>query len=383
MRNAYLPAALIAGLFALLVSACSDGSPDTTEAPAPSAPATITPQPTPSPTPTEERSLSAETPTPPPSSPVPNSRQPDTLYGIAGLVPPNFPDSSDQDFLTLLREVEDLGGTIGNYAPLGDLAQNQEVGVAAGLRVLPVTGFHQDDDGGLHVTVDFADESARRAFLEEIRDFVDEYRPTYLGIGNEVNRVWEANPTAFEAWVAALPEIVNAVHEVDPDTQVFATFQYEFLVGHDAITGSGREANWTPLERAAAHLDLVAFTSYPYFGYETPEEVPADYYAAIAQHTDRPVGFTEIGWPSAPIEPLEGTSVSTLGGTPEEQAAFVGRLGALLEPVDPRFAMWVWAYDTPAVGPTFESLGLSSQQGEPKPALDAWRDLIAGKAGAG
>jgi len=120
----------------------------------------------------------------------------------------------------------------------------------------------------------------------------------------------------------------------------------------------------------------VAFTSYPYFGFESPEDIPDDYYAAVSAHTDRPVGFTELGWPSAPIAPLIGSSLEGLGGTPEEQVAFVSRLGPLLAPVAPEFAMWVWAYDTAAVGPSFESLGLSTADGEAKPTLAAWKAFV-------
>jgi len=297
-------------------------------------------------------------------------------FGIAGLVPPNFPTSTDEDWLEFFGTVSILGGTVGNYSQISDLARNQEVGVAAGLEVLPVTGFHQDADGGLVVTVDFADPTERDAFLDELLAFVAEFRPPYLGVGNEVNRVWEDDPEAFDAWVAVLPEIVAAIHQVSPGTQIFVTFQYEFLIGRDDITGANRVEDWTPFEAVAPHLDLVAFTSYPYFGAQDPADLPDDYYAAIAERTDGPVGFTELGWPSEAIEPLVGTPVEGLGGTPEEQAAFVERLDSLLEPLALAFAMWVWAYDTPAVDPTFASLGFSSPAGEPKPAFEGWRALV-------
>lgn len=301
------------------------------------------------------------------------------LYGIAGLIPPNFPASTDADYLAFFAALPALGGTVGNYAPLDDLADNQEVGIAAGLQVLPVTGFHREVDGALEVTVDFGDAAQRESFIDGLVDFVETYRPPYLGVGNEVNRVWEADPAAFDAWAAALPEIVDAVHEASPRTAVFATFQYEFLAGLDTITGEGRVEDWTPFDIAAPYLDLVAFTSYPYFAFEAPSDVPSDYYAAIREHTDRPVGFTELGWPSAPIRPLEGSPLAGLGGSPEEQEAFIARLEELLAPVAPKFALWVWAYDTPAVDSTFESLGLSSQRAEAKPALDAWRAFVGTK----
>jgi len=376
MRRALAAVALLA----IILAGCgSDQEPPL--AATPSEVATATPAPSTPSADTEDTAPTtvtavSETPTPTSATAGMSAGPRAPRYGIAGLVPPNFPDSSDADWLTFFAALPNLGGAVGNYSQVADLLQNQEVGLAAGLDVLPVTGFHQDQNGGLEVTVDFTNPVERAIFLDAIVGFATDYRPPYLGVGNEVNRVWEEDPAAFEAWVAALPEIVDAVRAASPGTQVFATFQYEFLRGLDEITGAGRVEDWTPLEVAAPHLDLVAFTSYPYFAYDTPDELPADYYAAIAQHTDRPVGFTELGWPSAGIEPLAGSVVEGLGGTPEEQSAFIERLDALLEPVDPAFAMWVWAYDTSAVGPTFESLGLSEEGGEPKPALEAWQSFV-------
>lgn len=318
----------------------------------------------------------SDTPTPTAVAGTPSAAPDATTFGIAGLIPPNFPASSDADWRTFFEAVGDLGGTVGNYAQVDDLARNQQVALAGGLDVLPVTGFHGDVADGIRITTDFSDPAQRDAFLATLLAFVEAYRPPYLGVGNEVNRVWELEPAAFDAWVAALPAIVEAVHATSPETRVFATFQYEFLRGRDALTGAGRAEDWTPFEVVAPHLDLVAFTSYPFFGAEDPTDLPDDYYAVIAEHTDLPVGFTELGWPSAPIAPLIGSAVEDLGGTPEEQQRFVERLEALLAPLGPRFAMWVWVYDTPGLGPVFESLGLASADESPKPAFEAWRALI-------
>lgn len=316
------------------------------------------------------------------STPSPGIDPQERLHGIASIIPPNFPTPSEDDWREFLGALPDLGELAGNYAGwsaqtgFADLERNGELlDSVEGVAVLYGTGFHQDAGAEVALTVDFADPAQAQQFTDDLVAFVTAHRPLLLGIGNEVNRVWEADPQAFEAWAAALPGMVDAIHAVAPETQVFVTFQYEFLRGGGAITGVTREPQWDLLDAVTGAVDLVAFTTYPFFDYETPEALPDDYYTEGAIRAGIPVAFTEIGWPSAPIEPLEGSPLAGLGGTPEEQAAFIDRLPALLRDVSPAFLMWAWPFDTEAVGPTFDSLGLAWSDGTHKPAWEEWVDL--------
>lgn len=304
-----------------------------------------------------------------------------TAYGIAGLIAPNFPNSTADDYRTFFSALPRLGGWVGTYASwtpeagVPDIARSQrQVGEQFGYQTLPIVGFHQDLHPGLRLLVDFADPAQVADFTADLVAFAAEVRPPFLGIGNEVNRIHEDEPAAFDAWVEALPAIVEAIHAASPDTRVFVTFQYEFMRGAGLLSGRQRDEQWHLLDRIAPHLDIVAFTTYPFFDYETPEALPADYYEVALERAGKPVAFSEVGWPSEPLTPAP---TSALGGTPEEQAAFIARLGTLLAGVDPAFVMWAWAYDTSAVGPPFESLALHDVAGTPKPALEAWRALIA------
>ncbi|GMU41139.1 MAG: hypothetical protein AMXMBFR23_20050 [Chloroflexota bacterium] len=301
-------------------------------------------------------------------------------YGIAGLVPPHHPAPQEADYLAFFEALEGLGGWVGTYVAwtpeegVPEAVRTQpEVGRRYGYRTLPIVGFHRDVAGGVALTVDFADPAQVDAYTDALVDLVQTLQPPFLGVGNEVNRIWEDDPAGYEAWVRALPGITDAVRAASPDTRVFVTFQYEFLRGAGAISGEAREPQWALLDGVRDALDLIAFTTYPYFDFGTPDAIPADYYAEAAARAGTPVAFTEVGWPSAP---LAVATASPLGGTPEEQAAFIERLSLLLDGVEPAFVMWVWAYDSPATGPLFESLGLSTNDGTPKPALDAWRRFL-------
>lgn len=326
----------------------------------------------------------AVTTTPAPSTPAaPATPTPHGFAGIAGLIPPHFPDASADDWRAFYTTLPALGGWVGAYAawtPDGGtpaIARTQvDVGTQFGFRVLPVVGFHQDTHPGVRLTVQFADPADVARFAAGLAALASDTQPPYLGIGNEVNRVWEDDPVAFDAFVDALPDVVAAIHEASPDTRVFVTLQYEFLRGAGALSGTPRRPQWALLDRLTPHLDLIAFTTYPFFDYATPDAIPDDYYREAAGRAGIPIAFSEVGWPSAPLAAAPG---SALGGTPEEQAAFIERLATLLEPAGAAFAMWAWAYDTPAVGSPFESLGLHDGEGMAKPALAAWQRLLAGR----
>jgi len=302
------------------------------------------------------------------------------VRGIAGLVPPHYPTPAEADYRTFFGALAGLGGWAGTYVawtPDGGMPEvvrtQPQVGEQFGYRTLPIVGFHQDVDGGMALTVDFSDPAQVTAYTDALVALARETEPPYLGVGNEVNRLWEQDPAGYEAWRVALPAIADAVRAASPSTQVFVTFQYEFLRGAGALSGESRAPEWPLLDGVRDALDLVVFTTYPFFDFATPEEIPPDYYREGTERAGLPVAFSEVGWPSAP---LAVAPESMFGGTEAEQAGFIARLPELLEGVDPVFVMWVWAYDSPATGPLFESLGLSQNDGTPKPALEAWRRFL-------
>jgi len=304
----------------------------------------------------------------------------DPVRGIAGLVPPHHPTPAEADYRTFFGALAGLGGWAGTYVawtPDGGMPEvvrtQPQVGEQFGYRTLPIVGFHQDVDGGMALTVDFTVPAQVAAYTDALVALAREIEPPYLGVGNEVNRLWEQDPAGYEAWRVALPAIADAVRAASPSTQVFATFQYEFLRGAGALSGESRTPEWALLDGVREALDLVAFTTYPFFDFATPEEIPSDYYREGAERAGLPVAFSEVGWPSAP---LAVAPRSSFGGTEAEQAGFIARLPELLDGVDLVFVMWVWAYDSPATGPLFESLGLSQNDGTPKPALEGWRRFL-------
>ena len=208
----------------------------------------------------------------------------------------------------------------------------------------------------------------RNAYKQAVLDVVRASRPLYLSIGNEVNRWYEKygakenDPNGFQHYISLYEEIYDAVKDLSPETKVFCTFARE-------IVSENREADLTILERFnPAKMDLLVFTSYPYAvrGINRPADIPPDYYSRIQEHVpDKPIGFSELGWPS----------MEAFGGE-RGQADFIAEVAGRLtrgQGMNLHLFGWAWLHDLDEN----DHLGLIRRDGTEKLAYRVWRDLSA------
>lgn len=201
--------------------------------------------------------------------------------------------------------------------------------------------------------------------------------PTRLGLAAETNLIRAAAPPAvYAAVVQAANEAAADVRAVDPAVRLNVSVQVEVAWGR--LVGG-------PLQYIGIGQDLTDFpfvqdlglSSYPFLGgFADPEDPPADYYAAIANESGKPVLMVEGGWPS--------TSVGAVS-SPAEQARWIAREADLL---DRAHAVGFYqltftdlalgSYQPPpgSVLPLFATLGLVDTTLAPKPALSAWDEIF-------
>ena len=67
-------------------------------------------------------------------------------------------------------------------------------------------------------------------------------------------------------------------------------------------------------------MNSLGLSSYPYFGWPDPNDVPLDYFSRLPAGRPLPVLFVEGGWTSA--------GVGTVTATPETQARWIRRFGS-------------------------------------------------------
>lgn len=198
--------------------------------------------------------------------------------------------------------------------------------------------------------------------------FAQRYKPGYMALGIEVNLLHESAPADYQAFAALFNATRAAVKEASPGTAVFTIFQLEKMKGLDGGLFGGvndtSKAEWSLLGDFAS-ADLVGFTTYPGLVYHDPSSIPGGYYAEIADHTDKPIAFTEVGWQSQGLQGWPNSEAS--------QAAFVGAFFNLTKGLDMAVVVWAFAYDQAAPAP-FGSMGLFTGEGTAKAAWQAWTE---------
>ncbi|MDO8391600.1 MAG: hypothetical protein Q7V57_14055 [Actinomycetota bacterium] len=212
-------------------------------------------------------------------------------------------------------------------------------------------------------------DASRGQLVTALREFLTAHQPAYLGLGNEVNKLADDDPAAFEQVVLLWAEALPVVRELSPDTKVFVTFQYEWLLGLRGGWFGGVEVaeDWSSLDRFPG-ADVVAFTTYPSLVFDDPTTLPADYYTRIAAHTELPVLFTESGWTADDTLPL-------LPGSEQEQVSFIDVFATQAAELRAEVLVWSFVFGDQIPQQQFVGMTLRRADGSARPSWDRWLAL--------
>jgi hypothetical protein len=221
-----------------------------------------------------------------------------------------------------------------------------------------------------------AEPEVQARYREYIRAFVRRYHPEYVGLAAETNLIrYAAPPTLYHGVV----QVANAAHAdlaaLDHPPKIFVSVQVEVAWGKMiGQSYQGVEQDFADFPG----LDLLGLSSYPYFAWVDPDDVPADYYARILHGRALPAMVVEGGWASQPA--------GTFTTTPEKQARYLAKQARLLGAVRALGLLQLTPTDldltafpadlTESIRP-FASLGVFDVNLAPKPALRVWDSLFA------
>lgn len=222
----------------------------------------------------------------------------------------------------------------------------------------------------------FTEPAVQHHYRAWIRAFVSRYQPEHVGLLAETNLIRLAAPPAlYQAAVAAANQAAAELRAGPARPRLFVSVQVEVAWGRfTSQPFQGIEQDFADFP----FLELLGLSSYPYFVWSDPADLPLDYYARLLGGRALPVMIVEGGWASE--------SAAGFTSTPARQAAYFRRQARLLEPVDA--LAWIQLAPTDlqvssfpahlqaAIRP-FSRLGVLDTALAAKPALVVWDSLFA------
>jgi hypothetical protein len=216
----------------------------------------------------------------------------------------------------------------------------------------------------------------RQYYREYVRAVARKLQPDYIGLAAETNLIRQAaSPQVYAAVVKAANAAAADLNADAVTAPLLISVQVETAWGVLAGTGPyvGIETDFTDFP----FMQILGLSSYPYFGYAQPEDIPDDYYTRIFHGRSIPAMVCEGGWAS--------TGVGAITSSPELQARYITRHADLLDSIDATaVAQTLFAdididslTDPPAILSLFISIGLMDKNFGEKPALAVWDALFA------
>jgi hypothetical protein len=220
----------------------------------------------------------------------------------------------------------------------------------------------------------------QQLYRDYVVAIVDVVRPTDIGLAAETNLIRAAAPRAvYDAVVAMTNAAASDLRARGTTTPLYISVQVETAWGRLAGAGPFTYVGVDDDLRDFPFIDALGLSSYPYLGgFNTPDDIPSDYYGRLAGTRRLPLMVVEGGWTSG--------SLGTFQSSPQMQARYIHRQSELLDAANAAaiFQLTFTDLDVTSIPqppgsilPLFASLGMVDTQLRPKPALAVWDSLYA------
>jgi hypothetical protein len=272
--------------------------------------------------------------------------------------------------------------------PARELVQGDVVALADYYRAksLPVYFMVEPADGLSRSQEAPALRAANRSLVEEpvqrlYRDYVlavaDLVRPDVIGLALETNLIRTSAPAPLYAAIRiAANAAAGDLRAAGSTAMLLTSVQVEKAWGK--IAGSGSFEGIATDLADFPFIRRLGLSSYPYFAFSQPEDMPSDYYSRVVSGSGLQAIVVEGGWTS--------TTVDTHVSSPDVQARYITRQATFLDSIA-ALGVAQSIYADPVLSslpqPLPDNLGLFAHVGltdgdfNAKPALAAWDALFA------
>jgi hypothetical protein len=277
------------------------------------------------------------------------------------------------DYLSFFTKAKEAGNSLTWAGDWAELSNEKSAAYSISktakqnnLKLIPIVGLFKNVNGKAVLLRELTTANMK-LYQDGALKFARENQPEYIGLGNEINILYETSPANFTKFVELFSSTYDEIKKVSPKTQVFTIFQLERLKGLKGGLFGGKndttKSTWSLIDEFPK-ADLIAFTTYPGLIYMDPKEIPTEYYTEISLYSDKPVAFTEIGWSA-------DSKIKGWESSEEEQAAFLTRFLNLEKDLGHKFLIWPFLYDQ-NIGGAFTGMGLITKTDMERKVWGIW-----------
>ena len=223
----------------------------------------------------------------------------------------------------------------------------------------------------------------KKAYLNYCRRAVEFFKPDYLGIGIEVNEIYQKGPDKWRAYTELHRFVYHELKKDNPDLSIFASFTLHGMLN---ARGAAREKMATAFEEIMPQCDLVAVSFYPFIAGGTTEiDKSLQWMTDRIDKYRKPYAVVETGEAAERLK-FPGTG-QIINGTEEKQAAYYKQLLATARSRRFEFvisflhrdydAMWdrIKAF-SPEAFMAWRDCGLLDQAGKKRKSYHIWKQYF-------
>ena len=229
----------------------------------------------------------------------------------------------------------------------------------------------------------FNDENVKTAYLNYCKRVIDFFQPDYFGMSIESNLLYVIRPDLWTAYLELHEYIYQQLKFFYPELPVFcsvagAPMLDGFLEGNDHV--QQRLAVMQLLQVS----DYYAISFYPHLTNYMGNPYPDNTFDALFSISGKPIIIAETGYPAQDFTMDAGNGAFTIHTDQEKQKKFVDDLLTASEKWNAEFVIYFTMRDYDQLwarigSPTdlniaWRDAGLYDESGNPRPALNSWRD---------
>ncbi len=200
-------------------------------------------------------------------------------------------------------------------------------------------------------------------------------KPDHLGLALETNLIrGSSSSSIYQGVKKAVNDAFQEIRAFDSNVKFSVSVQVDYAWGKlDNSSFKGIDQDFIDFP----FIQELGLSSYPYFGFDNPKDIPLNYYSRLVEGKTLPVFVSEGGWSSE--------TVTTFNDSPQKQQDYITRQAQLLDQVSATAVFQLTFTDidlsalpagTPSNINLFAYLGLVDKNLQPKLALTAWDQIF-------